>query len=286
MFTTFERQKELVEMKLASRKTDPTGRYTLFKYAPKVMYNNLWNTPGVMECRGHVYDNFTGEVVVAAPRKSFNHTQENWWGDVQPDELVFVFKKYNGFLLNVSKHNDLILYTTTGSFDSDYVKMGIELYTKLKHHVINGHTHSYEIIHQDDPHIVDEGEPRAIYLGARHKASGIWHPTSPEHNIGVLQWKDAQKLAEDDKGEGFMVYHVSDDKMLSPAKLKTPYYVTKKKLMRLTAKSGVALFDDPSVLPSMYLENVKDLINQYTLEDWVAIEEQERRKILETSFGF
>lgn len=103
MLNTYEQMLDLVNQKLAT--VSVNGNLSTFKYEKWVMFDYLWDTnPLLMECRGHTYDNTTGEIVVAAPTKSFNYLENNWGRELQSDTKVQIAKKYNGFLACVSKH--------------------------------------------------------------------------------------------------------------------------------------------------------------------------------------
>ena len=68
----------LVNRGLARMKND--GKFTTFKYHRRAMYDYLWFVDtDLMECRGHVYDSVTKELVQAAPRKSFNYLENDYW---------------------------------------------------------------------------------------------------------------------------------------------------------------------------------------------------------------
>ena len=78
---SYETMQRLVAAKLATVSTN--GHLDTFKYARRVMFDYLWDTdPALLECRGITYDNRTGALVVAAPRKSFNYLENGWWKDV------------------------------------------------------------------------------------------------------------------------------------------------------------------------------------------------------------
>lgn len=119
MLNTYEQMLDLVNQKLAT--VSVNGNLSTFKYAKRVMFDYLWDTtPLLMDCRGHTYDNTTGEVVVAAPTKSFNYLENNWGRELQSDTKVQIAKKYNGFLACVSKHEGEIVVSTTGSTKSEF----------------------------------------------------------------------------------------------------------------------------------------------------------------------
>ena len=163
---TLDSQLNLVSNKLAIQKTE--GQLALFKYSRKVMYDYLWFTnPRLMECRGHVYDLYTSQLVQVAPRKSFNYGENGWWSDVNLNQEVTLYRKYNGYMACATMHSTGLVVTTTGSFGGLFQNKAHSL---VKDQVYSkDYTDVYEIIADFDPHIVDEGSERAVYLGSRCK---------------------------------------------------------------------------------------------------------------------
>ena len=82
------------------------------------MYDYKWDEPGIRECRGHVYHRDSGALVTLPPTKTFNH-EEVFAEKFNPKQTVFAYEKHNGSMLAVSKFNDELICTTTGSFDSE-----------------------------------------------------------------------------------------------------------------------------------------------------------------------
>jgi hypothetical protein len=275
---TFEQQNDLVSQGLATKKDD--GEYTTFKYAKKVMYDYLWDTnPNLLECRGHVYYNETKELVQAAPTKTFNYLENNHWADKPLDTRVSMYRKINGYMACMTIHNRKLLVSTTGSTTSEYAKWAKDLFLTSLHKTYAGefHTYLFEVVVPQDPHIVDEREG-LHYLGSRDKKSGEFHPFDIQ-NVCSLQ--EALDISKTDRGEGFMLY----DNKGNVCKLKTPYYVGKKKLMRMTAKNVELMYNSPELIqqqfPSYWNGVVEFILSTQTKEEWLNKPEQERRKILE-----
>lgn len=282
MLNTYEQMLDLVKQKLAT--VSVNDNLSTFKYARRVMFDYLWNTnPLLMECRGHTYDNTTGEIVVAAPSKSFNYLENNWGRELQPDTKVQIAKKYNGFLACVSKHEGEIVVSTTGSTRSEFVAMAKSLLPCSDPDAYEcSTTDFYEIIHEDDPHIVYEGDFRAEWLGCRDKSTGevlAWGSLSD-----FVTRDEALQIAERDKGEGFMMYAEGD--YSKAYKLKTPYYVGKKKLMRMSKNNVDTMYKFPKTvvesLPEMWKYLPEIIIVAFHKEEWAEMNDQERRKFLET----
>lgn len=288
---SYETMQRLVADKLATVSTD--GYLDTFKYARRVMFDYLWDTdPALLETRGHSYDNRTGELVVAAPRKSFNYSENGWWKDKPLDTPVIAYVKRNGFMLCVSEDNGDLIYSTTGSTRSAFVRMGVDILGKTFNRIPTPEancTDLYEIVHPDDPHIVDE-PIGAHYLGSRCKQTGVFTPYGKPEDTYLGTLKGILAIAEVGTTEGWMVYDLNNDPdRLAPAKIKTPYYVGKKKLMRLSKKNSATMYADPvkfaQGLPKMWQDMPELIVESYTKESWDNFDEAFRRWFLEQLKG-
>lgn len=287
---SFDQQMLLVNRGLAVMKND--GKFTTFKYHRRAMYEYLWfNEYDLMECRGHVYDSVTKELVQAAPRKSFNYKENNvWWAAAGLDTKVEVYKKINGYMACATLHNGELVVSTTGSTTSEYAQWARELIVKdyaLYDMIIDKDTSVlFEVVVPQDPHIVEERYGLHL-LGMREKANGHFHPNNP---VGIMTLQEAITMADEDRGEGFMVYRVDDKTKLAPCKLKTPYYVGKKKLMRMSTKNVEVMYKNPNdttkLLPSMWHNVPFEIMRMFTKEQWLSFNDQMRRAFLEDLKGF
>jgi hypothetical protein len=282
---TLAQQYDLVNQGLAKAKYE--GKFVTFKYAKKVMYDYLWKSnPALLECRGHVYDTETGELVQAAPRKTFNYLEDGNWKDVPLGTPVNYMKKYNGFMACATIHQGELVVSTTGTTSSQYAIWAKELILKdydfgFFHRKC---TDLFEIIHQDDPHIVDEGSPKAVYLGTRWKDTGDYVPAMiHEATLGKVL-----SLAEEADHEGFMVWKGVFTGWNDCCKVKTPYYIGKKKLMRMHPAKVDQMYNPSNYkavvdsLPEMWKDAVYKIMDHFTKEQWTNTSEQDRRKFLET----
>lgn len=285
---TYEQQLELVSKKLATVKH--SNNLSTFKYARKVMYDYLWDSDqSLLECRGHTYDNSTGELVVAAPRKSFNYLENGWWKDKPLNTPVIAYKKYNGFMACVSKHQGEVVISTTGSTTSNFVNYAKELLSGETFYWLDHcNTLLYEIVHEDDPHIVADALG-AHYLGYRNKTDGCFEPYGNHGDIYLGTLKGILAIAQVNQGEGFMVYDLHNDPdRLSPAKVKTPYYVYKKKLMRAGDKHVADMYSNTysycNSFPKVWQDIVHAITLAYTWNDWLGMHAQQRRYAIEQLF--
>jgi hypothetical protein len=288
---TYEQQMHLVSRGLATLKND--GKYITFKYARKAMYEYLWHkVPDLLECRGHVYCNTTKELVQAAPRKSFNYLERGHWKDTPLDTPVEMYKKINGFMACATLHNDELLVSTTGTTTSDYAMWAKELIErdrKLYDMIITSDaTTLFEVVVPQDPHIVQEREGLHL-LGVREKDTGDFHPMGESIRCTLEQ---ALGIAKSDRGEGFMMYPMKSDGTYdynNCCKLKTDYYVGKKKLMRMTAKNVEIMykngFETANTLPDMWYDAPRYIVSKITKQAWLDTSDQQRRLILEDLKG-
>ncbi len=281
----------LVMRSLASLKND--GKYTTFKYARKAMYEYLWyQEPKLRECRGHVYSNATKELVQAAPRKSFNYLERGYWQDIPLDTPVEMYKKVNGFMSVATIHDDELLVSTTGTTTSAYAMWAKELILQDWHLydmvIADDVSTLFEVVVPQDPHIVKERLGLHL-LGVREKSNGNFHPMGAGARCTLEQ---ALEIAKHDRGEGFMMYPMQSNGTYdynNCCKLKSDYYVGKKKLMRMTAKNVELMYKDVGhlkpLISAYWYVAAKTIVKNIDKELWLEYTDQQRRVILETHRG-
>lgn len=275
---TYQQQLDLVNRKLAVKKTD--GIFDTFKYHRRVMYDYLWDKePHTWECRGHVYDNRNGKLVQAAPRKTFNYLENNWWSDVPLDTEVCAYKKINGYMASATMYEGEVVVSTTGSTTSEYAMWAREVLSDCG--FIKETTDLFEIVLPQDPHIVKETEG-SHWLGFRDKINGDFFPCG---NFITGSLADILALAKEDRGEGFMVY-TKDGRC---CKIKSDYYVGKKKLMRANDKAVDFMYNHTEslklALPDVVSPAIDFVVGYVSKENWKISPEQERRKLIESIIG-
>lgn len=282
---TYQDQLELVSKGLATVKIN--NALSTFKYHRKVMYDNLWSTDTrLLECRGITFNNQTGELVQLPFRKSFNYLENLHWADVPLNTVVKVFKKYNGFMAACTAYNGDLLVSTTGTTTSSYAELAKTEIQKAfdGKFLYNDCTYLFEIIHESDPHIIQE-EYGVEALGYRNKTTGAFKPAGAALGMTLGQ---ALELCKEDRGEGFMVYTEDDAEGLNPCKMKTPYYIGKKKLMRMTDQVVDKMYHNwdsfqnfQNSLPEMYQHIPAIIVHKYVCSEWKKLPEQDRRKLIE-----
>ena len=291
MLLTYDQQMNLVYRGLATLKND--GKYTTFKYHRRAMYDYLWHQiPDLLECRGHVYYNSTKELVQAAPRKSFNYLERGYWSEIPLDTPVEMYKKVNGYMACATLHNGELIVSTTGTTTSEYAQWAKDLILQDWHNydivIDDQYSCLFEVVVPQDPHIVQE--PKGLhFLGSRNKEFGGFTPFGESIRCTLEQ---ALEIAKHDRGEGFMVYPMLSDGEYdynNCCKLKTPYYIGKKKLMRMTAKNVEIMYNNLphtiSTLPEMWHEVPEQIVQSVHKDTWLAMTDQQRRIILEDLNG-
>lgn len=286
MFLTFEQQNELVAKGLATRKDN--GKLSTFKYASKVMYDYLWDKhPELLECRGHTYDNRNGKLVVAAPTKTFNYLENGTWRGVDTNTKVGAYKKYNGFMAAMSIYEGEIIVSTTGTTNSDYAKLARqEIFKRWPEEKVKqwgeDYTWLFEVCHESDPHIVTERNS-IYYLGGRKAGGARFEPISTDTAsfVQIQTLRDAIEYCKTDKGEGFMLYDADGN----CCKIKTEYYIGKKKLMRMPKSKVPAMWNNPKAvqdtLPECWNGVVDFILSTQEQSSWLEMTDQQRRKELE-----
>lgn len=294
---TYEQQLDLVKHGYA--KVSINKNLSTFKYARRVFHKNLWNNiPGIMECRGHTYNNITGELVLAAPTKSFNYGENGYWLQFSLDTPVVMYKKYNGFMATVSKYNEEIIVGTTGSTKSDFAKLAkavlIRTYTESGLYKLfdssDRYTMLFEICDASDPHIVDELSG-AHLLGIRyhestHQDRRSWQFEPIGSNIIHTTLAEALHMAKNNcEIEGWMMYNQHTQ---SVCKLKTDYYIDKKKLMRMSPQKVHDMFIDSWSVAEKLSHQWKFapdiIVEYYSKSEWIDMSDQQRRIFLEKIF--
>lgn len=292
MLLRMQEQEDLVNRKLATKKV--CGNYVTYKYAKRVMYDYLWQQhPELMECRGHTYNLHTGELVLIPPKKSFNYLENGTWEGVSLDTPIIAFRKHNGFMASARIVDGELLVATTGTTNqetSQYVgwaKREIEKLDWIKS-PRSHNTTIYEIVIPEDPHIVDDGVTGAIPLLARSSDGTYWYRTT-----GMSAWEttlgDVLQKAKTQRHEGWMVYDLEQYRggvtIPSTCKIKTDYYVGKKKLMRMSPSKVDNLWskktDFWNSVPTGWQHLAYQITKYYDIDVWKQMTDQERRAVIE-----
>ena len=285
---------------------DPRYGFSLYKYAASVFYDNLWNShDALVRARGIVFD-IAGNIVQNPFTKVFN-LNENGTTEAL-DTLVVAPEKHNGFLVCVSYHpveQNSLLITTTGSFDSSFVKLADKFikdqkaFGPLLRALRNRRdlTLMFELVDgEQDPHIVQyEKEDYGLYLiGARECAEDSleWSEQRLDalaQEIGssirrgkweVIRFGDLlEKARLAENFEGWM-WRDNDEAQRIRGKLKTPWYLTTKFIGRMNEGNVKFLFANPEAFKAKIDEEFFPLIDRLaastTAEAYLLLPQPER----------
>ncbi len=280
----------------------------VLKYARKVFYENRFDD-ALLEMRGTVIDEH-GRIIVRPFKKVFNYSERiskksHYPISISDDKKVNAVVKVNGFL-GVCTYVSLddahpsygadfdnqVLYSTTGSLDSDFAKMTkahCQKYEKLFKQYPN-HTFLFEVTDESDVHIIKEnfGE---TFIGLIDVATGrqysedeldtIADTFNQKSDIKIIRpqtiknitFGELKTLLKTVKHEGFMVFDTDSNEMLF--KLKSPYYLVSKFLGRSKSENIGRKLDkrhvDEEFYPLIdYIKENKETFNSLSELDKIA----------------
>lgn len=247
----------------------------VLKYKRQVFFDNSFDD-ALLEMRGTVIDKYHN-IIIRPFKKVFNYSERiakksKYPIQIDDDHLVDAVVKVNGFLgvctyvdldeshpSHQANFNKQVLYSTTGSLDSDFAKMTqahCQKYEVLFKQYPN-HTFLFEITDEKDIHIIKEAFGETL-IGVIDVATGKQF-SEDELNILADDFNKAQIALGNDiklirpnmiknivfgelkfllknvKHEGFMVFDANSKEMLF--KLKSPYYLISKFLGRSNDKN-------------------------------------------------
>lgn len=276
--------KNFVEInpKLVRKKeTSIPGVYVL-KYNNKCFYDSIWNKY-IINCRGHVVDD-DYNLIINPFTKIFNFGIEKDAPSINDDEYVFVSRKVNGFLFNVSwdKVRNQPIFGTTGSIDSKYVEYGKDLFYEyevddfLNDVKESNCTFMFEAVHPDDPHIIPE-DSGLYYIGSRENTwnSPIQLPIIHNYPFGYAEAFGIQMCALKEKlktckHEGYVIY-AGDGRV---TKIKSPYYLIKKFFARCNNTQKLLERNVEKRYPEEYYPLINHI--QSNVEEFTCLSEQDR----------
>ena len=237
----------------------------VLKYKRHIFYENRFDD-ALLEMRGLILDEHH-HIIVRPFKKVFNYSERIAKNSQYPlhitdEHRVDAVVKVNGFLgcctyVDLPSHhpshnatfNWQILYSTTGSLDSDFARMTREhcqKYEELFQQYPN-HTFLFEITDESDVHIIREHFGETL-IGVIEVATGrqfseaeldnIATQFNAQHTIKItrpaiiknLTFGALKQHLKQVKHEGFMVFDAHTQEMLF--KLKSPYYLVSKFLGR------------------------------------------------------
>jgi hypothetical protein len=266
------------------------------KYTKQVFWNNLWN-PELVESRGHVF-NADGKLVISPFTKIFNRGENGT--DIPRDHMCLCVQKVNGFMAAVTyvPEIDTVVISTTGSLDSDFVEMAREKIDEdfiddLRRDYLENtppftYTFLFEIVHENDPHIINE-IPGAYLIGRRRVGGEeSYHSTVENETLldeiaenydlyrpmwTIDKFSDIVDAAKVVNHEGFVVY---DNEGSTSLKIKSPYYLTAKAMARC---KDIFTLDKRRIDEEYYplLDNIKNSVEP---SYWESMDEQDKLEFI------
>lgn len=284
-----EANRDLVQVK----KSSSYPELMVLKYKKKVFFKNLW-TPELLQCRGLVLDN-DYNCVVRPFDKIFNYGENGT--TFKRDDLCVYSRKVNGYMGAVTNtHEHGVIYSTTGTLDSDYAKM-IEKH--VPKHVAEkfdkGNTLLFEICDVSDPHIIKEDEG-AYLIGVVDCNTG-WHFSEEcvsrvalKHRLKryvheYARFSDIVKMSKECKYEGYVVRLQEDPTKF--LKIKSPYYLTTKFLARKNIDKITNMLDNIEQTKKTIDEEYYPLLDFLSgiKETFIQQNEQERIEVIRNYFA-
>jgi hypothetical protein len=287
---------DLIEKGLVNKKNYTSGIYTglsVLKYTKQVFWKNLWHLDErLLECRGTVVDE-EDNVVVLPFKKVFNLGELPYTLD--PEMEVIIPEKVNGFMAaaTMTKKYGLII-STTGTLDSEYAVLAKKWIDRGNVELFDfGYTYLFEICDNSDPHIVKEGEG-AYLIGLRDTMYGsLTTENTLDSRAKKLNYKRPSVVKVKFKDipttekEGFMVIDATTGGVL--CKLKSPFYLAKKALMRMGKKRCSLMFNNTQEFRKQIDEEFYNLLDfilaTYSEQDYNDLTETQRRNLFEEYFN-
>lgn len=300
----------LVSAGLVMSTMDTHYGLTLYKYAPKVFYENLWaRHPALTRARGIVFD-LAGQIVQNPFTKVFNFNENGT--TLADSEQVIAVEKLNGFLASISLHpvraNEFLI-TTSGSFTSSFVRFihealrSTKAYGPMLRYLRSAPrmTLLFEVLHPEDPHVVRYSPDQlGLYLiGARTMGEQDLE-TSEEtldriaEAIGFVKrpnWTrasfgQAREWARNTSNvEGWMIRADNAEQRVL-LKLKGSWYLATKFCSRLSTGKVAHMYANPENFKRDVDEEFYYLVDRLTAEvpktQFLAMEEQARMDLIAT----
>jgi RNA ligase len=167
---------------LLYKQVHPHLPLTIWNYSERVQFENLWDEI-LLQTRGLVTDNITGEVV-ARPFKKFHNIEE---GKYIPTSKFDVYEKMDGSLLILFNYKGEWIFATRGSFISDQAIKAKEIFYKKYDDLLlsRSNTYLFEIIYKENRIVVDYGDTEdLIMLGEIHTLSNEELDLEFNENLG------------------------------------------------------------------------------------------------------
>ena len=256
----------------------------VLKYAKSVFYDGTWNKY-VEECRGSIVDE-DFNLITYPFTKIYNYGIEKQAPVFADTDLVTAFRKVNGFMVALTYHNNDVLVSTTGSTDSPYVAMALEMIDRERYLRVcrqyPGQTFMFECVHPNDPHIIPETQGMYLLGWRLNTWDSVVHPdpggleiyaelfgTLPVESLSTTL-AELTNLVKTVKHEGFVFYTANS----VAAKIKSPYYLIKKFVARNPRTDKLMRADIKETIEEEYYPLIDHI--QINIAEYTALDEQAR----------
>lgn len=266
-------------------KTYPELGLAICKYKRNVFYNNTWS-PITMQARGHVYDMNTGELAIRPFDKVFNLGENGTGLFYGPTKRILASTKINGFMGAVTNIKGVLIFSTTGSLDSDFVFMIKREYIKAFGDKLTeeGYTYLFEVCVPEDPHIVPETYG-LHFLAKRNVKTGeyLYECDKLGLKLDIYEMETMASLTylrNTSQLEGYMCYDLIDGQLVPIFKVKTQFYLAAKFVSRGNEKKRRNIFNNNVSTVHVFEDEEMDSLvhffrKEYTEEEFVKLTEQE-----------
>lgn len=237
-------KEKYIDSKLISEKEHPTLPLLIYNYTPECQFSKTWDKVTMM-CRGLIVHKYTREIVARPFTKFFNYEEHVEGGEALPNEIPYVYPKFDGSLGILYWWEDKPHIATRGSFTSDQALWASEFIDTP--HVWNwireldrNFTHLFEIIYPENRIVVSYGNQKdLIHLASIHTETGksiapdSYFP-SP-HHIPFTSYEALKNLNDKNK-EGFVLHYPQSDFRV---KIKFEDYVALHKVITGLSQIGI-----------------------------------------------
>lgn len=201
----------------------------------------VWNEV-MRNTRGIVFDH-NGECVARGLPKIFNLGENVLAQPPEDYKQIYLFEKFNGFCCHIwyDKESQQWRFTTKAGSQHEFEEYGNELAENNKMYgfpaMLDQDTvYIAEGVHEGDPHTIHY-EPGLYLIGAiKDGVMEINMSAYPGEAFQVNSIAAAQELQEKVQHEGYVAYFTKGDEVLGALKLKSPFYIEKRKRRIMSEK--------------------------------------------------
>jgi hypothetical protein len=282
------------------------------KYTRDVFYKKLWDKDErIEEARGIVTDG-NNNVIVRPFKKIYNYGERVC--DLPLGNSCVVVNKINGFLgvVSINPHTSELIYSTTGSLDSDFAKLAKKVITStvdkdvmqeyFEVALFEGQPISmmFEICDPTDPHIIVE-QAGAYLTGIRNINTGRLENERVLDYVGkdikalrpawiIDSFQNALEEVKHCTREGFIIRGMRLQEDIN-IKIKSPFYLQKKALQRISKNTIVDMFTNVDKfiqnkqLDEEFIGLVRWVTSTFEEEQWANMLEADRSNVIHDYFN-